>query len=308
MNSSLTASANFVSLPYAAIVMALKTWLLALTLAYVFYVVISKNPKCNFIVILCLAFILKSTWNFSHQIIDFIQTKTTIYKINLLQNDKEIQNIFSNYQQYPKQGQKFILEAIVLNPFTSEQTLAEIANIDEKALHEKTESIFFFQPSNSSNFAVMHLVARHPRVLPSTLEKLANSSSMLVVGEVAENPKTPQDTLKILWEKYGDNIAYNISLNSKASPQVLVSLAHEKYPKNDPASAMQLEQIKANVARNPNTPVAILEELSRENSWLILKSLIDNPKIPSSLLQKMTTHPNEYARDYAKEKIKKLKL
>jgi hypothetical protein len=83
--------------------------LLALTLAYVFYVVISKNPKCNFIVILCLAFILKSTWNFSHQVIDFIQTKTAIYKINLLQNDKEIQNIFSNYQQYPKQGQKFIL-------------------------------------------------------------------------------------------------------------------------------------------------------------------------------------------------------
>ncbi|MBI2792664.1 MAG: hypothetical protein HYX61_11965 [Gammaproteobacteria bacterium] len=307
-NSSLTASAHFVSLPYAAMVAALKTWLFALTVAYVFYVLISKNPKCNLIVILCLAFILKSVWFFSHQVIDFIQTKTAVYKINLLQNDKEIKNAFSSYQQYPEQEQKFILEAIALNPFTSEQTLAEIANLDEKTLHEKTGSIFFFQPSNSSNFAVMHLIARHPQVLPSTLEKLANSPSMLVVGEVAENPKTPQATLNMLWEKYGEKIAYNISLNSKVSPQILVFLAHEKYPENDPAGATALEQIKANVARNPNTPGVILEELSRENSWLILQSLIDNPKISLSLLQKMTTHPNEYARDYAKEKIKRLQL
>jgi hypothetical protein len=305
--SSATAADGFVSLPFLAIVAALKVWLLAFTLAYIYYVFISKSPKCNLYVIICLAFILKNAWFFSHQTIDFVKTKTAIYKINLLHDANEIEKIYSSLQQYPKIQQKFILEAIVLNPFTSSHTLEQIANLNDETLHEKMDSLFFIQPNNREHFAVMRLIARHANASSSTLEKLAMSPSILVVGEVAENSKTPQDIMQRLWEKYGEKIAYNISINSKTPPEILAHLSHMQYPANNPEKASDVERVKANVARNPNTPAIALEELSHDNSVLILQNLIDNPKISPNLLRHLSEHLNEKVKDAAKDKLNKSK-
>lgn len=305
-STSSTAAIGYIFVPFAALFTAAKMWFYALAISYALYVVRHKHSKINLFFITCVAILLYGSWTAGNCVVEIFQTKMIIHRAETSINPKEIDVIYHNSQKFPMDRQKYILEAIALNPSTSQETLNNISQLKDQLLHERIDSLFYYQPRNRKGFAVMRLVAMHPHANKQTLEILSQSASLFVVEEVAKNQNTPDDLIKALWEKYGEKIAYGISQNPKTPPEILVALYNMKFDPKQAFSKMQEEWIKANIAKNPNTPTEILEQLKDEQSWLILQFLIDNEKIPSSILEDLTHHQNETVSAYAKDKLKRM--
>jgi hypothetical protein len=58
-----------------------------------------------------------------------------------------------------------------------------------------------------------------------------------------------------------------------------------------------VRDVRKGAASNPNTPVDMLEKLSRDN-WEVALRVIDNPGTPLALLTSMMEHPNFTVRGY----------
>ncbi len=302
---SSTAAIGYIFIPFAAFVIAIKVGFYGLALSYAFYVVKQKYSKINFFFIVSLFILLYGCWWVARQSIQIIQVRAAIKSVQTTHSAEEIAKIFNESQKILDDNRQYILEAIALNPATSAQTLRDIADLNIASLHQRTYSLFFYQPENRKGFAVMRLVAKHPHTDEATLQILSNSPSSYVVEEVAQNPRVATSLLRTLWQEHGNNIALAISRNPHTPPEILVTLANE--PELEPkGNEMMQEWLKANIAKNPNTPPEILEKLSHEQSWLILQFLIDNEKIPLPLLEALTHHQNETVRAYATDKFKRL--
>ncbi|MBN9287418.1 MAG: hypothetical protein J0H47_05755 [Gammaproteobacteria bacterium] len=302
---SSTAAIGYIFIPFTAFVIAIKAGFYGLALSYAFYVVKQKYPKINFFFIVSFFILLYGCWWIVVQTIQTIQVKVIIENVQTTHSAEELAKIFNDSQKMLDNNRQYILEAIALNPATSTQTLRDIANLDIASLHQRTYSLFFYQPDNRKGFAVMRLVAMHPHTDEATLKILSGSPSSYVIAEVAQNPNADPSLLRRLWQQYGNKIALTISRNPHTPPDILVTLANE--PDLEPkGNELIQEWLKANIAKNPNTPPEILEKLSHEQSWLILQFLIDNEKIPQPLLEALTHHRNETVSTYAKDKLRRL--
>ncbi len=304
-SGSSTASIGFIFLPIEATISAARVWLFAFALGYFITALLLDSPKFNIFVFIFVFIILKGIFLFTSAALDVIKTKLTIYEINAIHGSNLIDNQLAQYTIYPKENQPFILEAIVLNPFTSSETLDQIAKINEPALEDKLESLYFFQPANSKGFSVKRLIARNPNTTAETLRELAQSSSQFVVEDIVANPNTPDDVLVSLWDKYGNKIAYSITLNPHVDAKILEEVAHQKEPIEN--SSMITTLTKANIAKNPNTPVEILEELSNEKEWAIIQNVIDNNRTPKAVVEKLSQSENPTITDYAKARLNQRK-
>ena len=91
---------------------------------------------------------------------------------------------------------KYVLGALLEHSDLSAESLHQIAMIPSNDLHRK----FFAMPpimgKNTHGLAVMRLVARHLNVEERTLIELSKSPDHYVLGDVASNPKTPEEILR----------------------------------------------------------------------------------------------------------------
>lgn len=180
---------------------------------------------------------------------------------------------------------KFVLGAIVQNKAASGELLDIIGKMDEKDLHERMWSLFDIMGDNTHGLAVMRLVARHPNVLPETLEHLAKSSNDYVLGDVAGNEKTSVATLIRLSQRKTYLIDWGLARNPSTPSDILNKL-----------SSSDNEYTRAPVAQNPNTLLKDLEKLAVDHEWNVRRSVAQNPQVSVDLLNKLKEDKDERVR------------
>ncbi|MGD9592417.1 MAG: hypothetical protein AB7V32_07850 [Candidatus Berkiella sp.] len=172
-SASVTPTIGFIFTPLITTVSSIQVWIFAVASAYVLGVIHAKSPKLNVFFLLCLIVTIRLIWVFGEQVMDVMNTKFAIYEINLLQKPDNIEEKFNAYQSFPRAYQAYILEAIALNPFTSQEILAKIAKIDGAIVESKLDSLFYYQVDNEKRMSVKTLVARNPNTSKETLEALS---------------------------------------------------------------------------------------------------------------------------------------
>jgi hypothetical protein len=190
---------------------------------------------------------------------------------------------------------KFVLGAIAQNKSASGALLRTIGYINDKDLHKKMWSVFPIMGENTHGLAVMRLVARHPNVLPETLEYLAGSQDDYVLGDVAANEKTSVETLKMLSLKRTYLIDWGLARNTSTPSDIL-----------DRLSESDNEYTRADVAQNPSTPLKDLEKLATDREWNVRRSVVQNPQVSVDLLDKLSKDYDENVRGSAEYKIKNI--
>lgn len=178
---------GFIFIPFVATLSSIKVWCFAILLAYLLTVVAIKSPKLNFFVLIFLAITLRFVWVFTESFIEVMNTKMALYEINMLHDANMLNDKFNTYQTFPKASQPFILEAIALNPFTTEETLAKLAKVNESFVNDRLESLYYYQPNNIQGLSVKQLVAQHPNTSKEVLKILSRDADPRVSNAAKES-------------------------------------------------------------------------------------------------------------------------
>jgi hypothetical protein len=143
-------------------------------------------------------------------------------------------------------------------------------------------------------------LAQHANTLEATLGKLARDKNSAVRQSVAKHPNTPGQVLDWLAEDLGMSgvrvheelgfIRRIIASNPKTLEKTLERLAE------DQMQTMNIgRDIRLAVAGNHNTPLSVLEKLSKDKHNWIPDVVAVHPKLTENLLLKMKLAPNEQA-------------
>ena len=126
---------------------------------------------------------------------------------------------------------KFALGALAQNQNVSAAVLDKIARLQLPELHDKMGTVWPVMDGNGKGLAVMRLVVRSSNVSERTIEYLASTSQNdYVLSDIAANPKTSIETLRILETKKNYLIDWGLSQNPKSPPDVFSKiLDREKY-------------------------------------------------------------------------------
>ena len=126
---------------------------------------------------------------------------------------------------------KFVLGALAQNQNVSAEVLDKIARLQLPELHDKMGTVWPVMDGNGKGLAVMRLVVRSSNVSERTIEYLASTSqNNYVLSDIAANPKTSIETLRILETKKNYLIDWGLSQNPKSPPDVFSKiLDREKY-------------------------------------------------------------------------------
>lgn len=108
--------------------------------------------------------------------------------------------------------------------------------------------------------------------------KLSESTDFVVRIAVAENPKTPELILKKLL-KDENEIVRSTALKNPSIPQEEIIKALEDKENYD--------KIKYSLAKNPSTPIYILEQLAKAEEAMLRINLTENPALSEELREKI---------------------
>lgn len=171
----------------------------------------------------------------------------------------------------------FLLAAIAANPRTPEAALLEIAVYPDPGLHEKRTG--WINSYDKDQLAVVRKVIRHPRVPVEALVKLSASKNEYVLGDLAQQQRTPAEILqRLAGAPHGYLVDWGLALNPSTPAPILEALAYRK----DKTIAQLL-------ARNTSTPIAILEELAVHGDAMVRGSVAANRSAPSPVLRRLST-------------------
>jgi hypothetical protein len=138
------------------------------------------------------------------------------------------------------------------------------------------------QLSEDEDWEILTNVASHINTPLAALEMLAKreDEDWKIRWNVAENPNTPLATLEMLAKRDGDCIMSSLSKNPQLQPDIqeaesldtkierLIELSHSPY-----------SFVREKIARNSNTPLAILEMLAKCEDDCIISFLSKNPQL-----------------------------
>jgi hypothetical protein len=74
--------------------------------------------------------------------------------------------------------------------------------------------------------------------------------------------------------------------------------------RNEFLDEQEFEQIRIQIASNPNTPTAVLEYLARNASARVLERIAENPHVPMDLLENLATHSDANIRSAVGDNLK----
>lgn len=167
----------------------------------------------------------------------------------------------------------FTLAAIAANPRTPPVSLLEIASYPDVGLHEKRSG--WINSYDKDQLAVVRKVIRNPNAPVEALRKLAESRNEYVLGDLAQERRTPEDLLRTLAAKpHGYLVDWGLAANPSVPAEILQGLPYEK----DKAVAHHL-------GYNTSTPVALLEKLALHSDAVVRGSVAGNSSTPESVLR-----------------------
>jgi len=112
------------------------------------------------------------------------------------------------------------------------------------------------------------------------LERLGLNQSLEVLGHFARNPNCPPQLLEQLSHRPEREIVEKVAQNPACPPEVLERMFQGL---DDLLPGLRGERLRV-LARNPSTPAAILEQISRQTDWQVLEALAQNPNCPPDVL------------------------
>jgi hypothetical protein len=204
------------------------------------------------------------------------------------------------------------------NPNSSPQAL-ELLSQDRKsavrlevALNISTTPLILEKLARDSDSAVRQMAARNPLTSTVALDALASDKAKQVRLEVASNRSASLLALSVLSTERDASIRSAVARNPSCPPAVLKKLARDSYPgvleavaKNSHAHADSLEILFASgnrsvwweLARNPATPLSVLEDLSKQDEpwiqvWLAHRLSLGEERA-QQLLEFLSKSPSE---------------
>jgi hypothetical protein len=140
-------------------------------------------------------------------------------------------------------------------------TPEQIAEIVLKVLKEVNEPDIL-----SLSLDEKYELAQNPNTLPETLKVLATDKDSSVRWSVAQNPNTPVETLKVLATDKNCEVRYWVAQNPNTLPETLKVLATDESP-----------DVRWEVAVNPNYKTQTLEltQIQYDALKVLLKSSQD---------------------------------
>ena len=224
-HSSSTAAIGFLFIPFYAVPAGLITALWGISIRNVWHSLRGLRQMAQWLIIGSWGLAFILPTAITREVVQGLRLKTAVDEVHRMK-DEQLDVAFDHS---PWKRNKYLLGAIAQNANASTDLLDRIASIPDSALYEKMWSHWDLMGVNSRGLAVMRLVIDHRNVSATTLEKLASSpyANEYVLSDLLSNQKTPLEVLK----KHADT-------------RELV--------------------MKWSLARNPNTPIEVLERLAKD--------------------------------------------
>jgi predicted DNA-binding WGR domain protein/3-methyladenine DNA glycosylase AlkC len=156
---------------------------------------------------------------------------------------------------------------------------------------------------------VRGLVAKSVNTPISLLEAMSKDKHEDVRRGVARNRRTPVEVLEALSEDKDKYVRRNVACNPSMpwesaealleSPAIEVDWPVRRCVADNPNTPPELREAllelmvkfhsdyRCSVARNPNTPVAMLRTLAKDNHWDVRRAVADNPNTPVAVLDEL---------------------
>jgi hypothetical protein len=198
-----------------------------------------------------------------------------------------------------------VIRKIASSPKTPRNILVEIANIQ---LDHRTD--YFFQEWLARNpntpaealerlatighVNTMPHIACHKNVPVSVLKDFASQATYPLCSVVAQNPRTPAETLRMLAYQALDGSENSFSKN--INDEIAVAVARNV---NAPVDllltfmANKRDRIRAGVAGNLNAPISLFEILANDSSQHVRWFLASNHNVPAPILEILLSNDND---------------
>lgn len=141
------------------------------------------------------------------------------------------------------------------------------------ANHDRLPTENLIVLSKDESHEVRGQVARNPRLPETEMRRLFLDESRWVKAGLAENPKVPVDILITLSKDNDGVVRKKVASNPNLPENNIRRLFSEK------GSAGLRRSTRSGLVRNPNTPVDILIELSKDEIRYIRNSALQHPKM-----------------------------
>ena len=128
---------------------------------------------------------------------------------------------------------------------------------------------------------------------PEILTELSRSRNSYVVRDVGANPNTPIDTLVAIAESTKDyTTLYGVAGNPNTPVEVLKQLggrtaADWDLPREKPIWKLYQSYVFSQLARNPRSPVELLDTISHSQKQKVGAALVRNPNTTCEILKRL---------------------
>ena len=234
----------------------------------------------------------------SQVIHDCVPNTTKIYpnssrNINELQKTLKFKTLqaISSHQNAPSdlleylagENCKIIQQNILNHPNVSQKAIDIVEFIQNKPT--QSDRSIAEQLAKDSRAEVRKIVAQNENISPAILADLAADSNMQVVLTVAQNRQTTSDSLEKLATILNKEIHQAIARHHNTSPKVKYIMEFMK----------SIQPVKI--------PESILEELIDSDRLFVRMKLVQHEFTPAYILEKLTTDPDKYIRDMARQNL-----
>jgi hypothetical protein len=190
----------------------------------------------------------------------------------------------------------FVLSAIVANVKTPPAVLLDIVRNPDPELHRKRHD--WLDMFDTDELAVVRKVLRNPRSPVEVLSILSESSDGYVLADVCADKRTSQ---AILRERCSPHKFYLVQWSLAGNPNTPVDLL-------EALSRAEDHNVAHGLAYNFSTPLFILRELARNEDPLVRQGVASNPSADNELITALSHDPVDYVSQAAKRRANRNSL
>ena len=145
----------------------------------------------------------------------------------------------------------------------------------------ETEALAQFIKQNRNNEHALSLALASPYATPELLNYVAHNANLALTIVIASNKNCAADTLASIYRaQTGPRLWFSLAEHAHTPPDILRDIFTRSARPINTGVGMAL-------AKNPATPVDILQELSDSKNKYVLQSLLGNPNLDCAILQRV---------------------
>lgn len=138
-------------------------------------------------------------------------------------------------------------------------------------------------------------LARNPKTPPFILSNFVENGSLYTKKLAISNPNTPSDVLIKYYNEYEDGIwkQYYLATNPNLPMELLIELSKDENI-----------YVRCGVAGNPSTPIDILIAYAKDSDCMLRRKVANNSHTPIDVLKELQNDEDRYVRQHAKKQIR----